>query len=431
MLSSKLHTSHQYTTAQRMQSNVDTKRRVNNVLSTFSEETIYRAFIVLCKNASVLSQKLVDICQHSNIFNKMDTIQQKIDTIKNQVKYTEDDLKNLFQIISKQNKIDTIQGASSTIDCSKLSDNIPTNGNHINEIITKAKDKLRDLFPSLRTMKKKEQEANNEIRLFITNLDVNTHVEQNENQFTNYIAFIKNHTELFAVVLPSMLITKKCPAWNEPNKVRKYWKLAQSHENKIINQTVTYYTDFWFKSTEPGKKPKPREFSDKNKAFIKGTLQKNQELNNESKNIPITNNKGKTQKLHIYYLLKVLYNYFGVDNDGENPDKAEIYDLLREYVIMMKNAFKTVNLSCADISYKIEHLKKRERARVTGELGAMTPEQLQIYNIRKTLELDVYTQQTTYSKQGYARDSEQARQIRKIRDDDVELGSDGNGGYTA
>ena len=90
-------------------SEIDTKRFFPVISNDFSEETIYNAFIILCKFKSSipLSEELALICvDKPDYLKKMDTIQEKIEKLKRDGRnYTKEHFLRLFQIVSRNNII--------------------------------------------------------------------------------------------------------------------------------------------------------------------------------------------------------------------------------------------------------------------------------------------------------------------------------------
>ena len=75
----------------------------------FSEDTIYRAFIIYCKynNNIVLSEELREICMAKpDDFNIEYSIQQKIDLLKDKgIKYDQENLQQLLQYVNYENRV--------------------------------------------------------------------------------------------------------------------------------------------------------------------------------------------------------------------------------------------------------------------------------------------------------------------------------------
>jgi len=92
-----------------MLSEINTKRTFPIISNDFSEETIYKAFIVLCKFQSSipLSEELATVCvDKPDYLKKMDTIQEKIAKLKRDGRnYTKEQFLRLFQIVSRNNVI--------------------------------------------------------------------------------------------------------------------------------------------------------------------------------------------------------------------------------------------------------------------------------------------------------------------------------------
>jgi hypothetical protein len=92
-----------------MLSTVDTKRIFPTISTAFSEETIYMAFIDLCKfQSSVpISQELATVCiSKPDYLSKNDTLLEKIAKLKREGRnYSKEAFLRLFQIVSRENII--------------------------------------------------------------------------------------------------------------------------------------------------------------------------------------------------------------------------------------------------------------------------------------------------------------------------------------
>jgi hypothetical protein len=92
-----------------MLSEVNTKRKFPEISNTYSEDTIYHAFIKLCnfQSSIPLTEELLTICiDKPDYLNKMDTIQEKIAKLKRDGRnYTNDEFLRLFQLVSRNNII--------------------------------------------------------------------------------------------------------------------------------------------------------------------------------------------------------------------------------------------------------------------------------------------------------------------------------------
>ena len=89
--------------------NENTKVIYPELIDTFSETTIYRAFLHYCKfNTGIqLSDDLLEICKKNEAdFNIFDSIEHKINVMKSEgLNYTESDLYNLLLVINKRNLV--------------------------------------------------------------------------------------------------------------------------------------------------------------------------------------------------------------------------------------------------------------------------------------------------------------------------------------
>ena len=266
-----------------MLSEVNTKRIYPNISNDFSEETIYGAFITLCKfQSSVpLSEELATICiDKPDYLNKMDSIQEKIEKLKRDGRnYTNQQFLRLFQIASRNNiiKLSLSSKDTSCVDALQkllLLFEKEDNGD-VPKALTQKLDALVQNYDlsidedtremrvlnnylqitivSMRTeilefIKSKSKITTLEltnITNFLTDLSKWRFNETNRNEnikisddgLNNSITFLKNFISLFAVVFPSMIINKQIQSIEVP----KYWGLSRDHENDIKEMVSSYY----------------------------------------------------------------------------------------------------------------------------------------------------------------------------------------------
>lgn len=266
-----------------MLSDVNTKRIYPMVTNEFSEETIYHAFITLCKfQSSVpLDEQLATVCvDKPDYLNKMDTIQEKIEKLKRDGRnYTKEQFLRLFQIVSRNN---IIQMALSKKNASCI-DNLKhlltvldeENNENVPKALTQKLEKIVDMYDAsiqedtrdMRELKNYLQTSNDlmkkdvidfiktkgkigslefkNISKFLNELSVwnydknprNVDIKISDDGLYNYINFYKNFISLFAVVFPSMIINQKMQTILPP----KYWKVSQNHANDIKEMVSSFY----------------------------------------------------------------------------------------------------------------------------------------------------------------------------------------------
>jgi hypothetical protein len=356
-LSLLLHDINIITNAVILLSKENSKRIFPVVSNTFSEETIYYAFISLCKfhSDTPLSPDVLSICNDKpDYLKKMDTIQEKISKLKNDGRnYTNEQFLRLFQIASRHNILDisfetnyytVIQNLQHLLN--RLHDTndetVPTLlVEHLNgllethDVLLKEKEDKKNI--KMRNMKNYLQTAiqnmrpelieflKNRAKLrpikltnlsnFINNLGVwnsnetirNADIKISDDQLNNYVNFMKNFIESFVIIFPSIIINKQ--TFNIQNN--NSWKISQVHMQGLSEKISNFY--------EPLEK-----FYD-NKHIIKvlkeiKTISKGIHL--LSKNTPILTNiqigdttfyssfdKKIIMLLYEYYVLSVLTDY--------------------------------------------------------------------------------------------------------------------------
>jgi hypothetical protein len=342
-----------------MLSEVTTKRNFPVVSNEFNEETIYRAFIVLCKFQSSipLSEELASICvDKPDYLEKMDTIQEKISKLKRDGRnYTKEQFLRLFQMVSRNNVIKLTLGTKNMTCVDNLKKVLlildEENNENVSKSLTQKLDKLVETYDiqieedtkEMRNLKDYLQSSIDKMRSellefiklkaklgslelknitkFITEIsiwrfDKNTRNSENkisDDGLYNYINFMKSYIELFVVVFPSMIINQKTQSIEPP----KYWGLAKDHANDVKDMVSEFY------------RPIEKFYGD---MIIKNVLNeiiiKSRGTYLLSQNTPILTNikigekevysvfdKRITTLLYEYYFLSVLTDYMYLTKD--------------------------------------------------------------------------------------------------------------------
>ena len=359
-----------------MLSDINTKRTFPVLSNDFSEETIYHAFITLCKfQSSVpLSEELATFCVDKPLYlKKMDSIQEKITKLKRDGRnYTKEQFLRLFQIVSRNNIIN-ISLDSKNIQCV---DNLTTlllqfdkdNDENIPQVFIQKLDKLLDTYDvkieedtkEMRNLKDYLQTSINQMRnellefikikskvssselknitKFIQNISVwsfdetprNVDIKISDDGLYNYVNFIKNYIELFVIIFPSMILNQRIQTIEPP----KYWGLAKNHANEVKEMVSNFY------------KPIEKFYGNSSiKNILNEVMVKSRGIYLLSQNTPVLTNikienkeiynsfdKRITMLLYEYYLLSVLTDYIYltkdpsmvtrilIDNDKDNSD---------------------------------------------------------------------------------------------------------------
>jgi hypothetical protein len=266
-----------------MLSEVNTKRLYPEISNEFSEETIYYAFITLCKfQSSVpLMEELASVCvDKPDYLNKMDTIQEKIAKLKRDGRnYTKSQFLRLFQIVSRNNIIHMSLHNKETSCVSELKELLQQLDDANTEIVSKAflqkmdnlvenaDVQLEEDIPDMRLLKNYLASTNEKMRkellnfiktkARLTNLEFknitkflneltiwrfdeeqrNTDIKISDDSLYNYINFFKNFISLFHVVFPNMIINNKVQKIEPP----KYWGISMDHAEDIKSMVTSFY----------------------------------------------------------------------------------------------------------------------------------------------------------------------------------------------
>jgi hypothetical protein len=271
-----------------MLSEINTKRMFPEVSNEFSEETIYYAFINLCKFQSSipLSEDLASICvDKPDYLNKMDTIQEKIAKLKRDGRnYTKQQFLRLFQIVSRNNIIKislSSNNESNNESCieylKKTLDKLDAdNDENIPKALTQKLERLvesydvsleedtrdmrnlkdylatsnehmkKDIIEFIKTKGKISNLELKNITNFLNNLSIwkfdenkrNIDTKISDDAMYNNVNFFKNFISLFSIVFPSMIINQKIQSIEPP----KYWGITKVHANDVKEMVSSFYS---------------------------------------------------------------------------------------------------------------------------------------------------------------------------------------------
>jgi hypothetical protein len=376
-----------------MLSEIDTKRHFPAILNDFSEETIYKAFIMLCKFQSSipLTDDLASICvDKPDYLQKMDTIQEKISKLKRDGRnYTTEQFDRLFQLVSRHNIINISLGKTKANCVDMLSlvlqkldedndENVPKaltqklenlvenydvmieedtrEIRHMKDYLQLSINKMRQELIDFLKMKAKLNALDfNNITKFIKNISIwrfdETDEEGTNNKISddglyNYTMFMKTYIHMFSIVFPTMIINQQMQEIKAP----KYWGLSTSHSDDVKDMLSNYY--------------RPIE------KFYGNTTIKNvlNEMRTKSRGIyllsqttPILTNiklgdkemhnvfdKRVTTLLYEYYLLSVFSDYVSLTKDPSmitrmlvdpDPDKDELSTYSADFLVEQQMRF--------------------------------------------------------------------------------------------
>jgi len=266
-----------------MLSTVDTKRLFPEIPENFSEETIYRAFIDLCKfQSSVpIDEDLATICINKpDYLTKNDTLQEKIVKLKRDGRnYTKESFLRLFQIVSRNNIIRISLSYSPPSYSDNLRKQLLTMDNEDDNTLSRGfRQKLETLLDTydiaiqedteeMRAMKNYLAHSNELMRKdivdfikrkakigtgelkrianFLKDITVwdsdlkprNKNAKISDDTMYNYINFYKTFISLLSTVLPTMILNKQTQTIEAP----AYWGVSQKHAIDLKNIVEGYY----------------------------------------------------------------------------------------------------------------------------------------------------------------------------------------------
>ena len=359
----------------------DTKIKFPPLSNIFSEDTIYTAFIYYCNfnNNMPINDNLLPVCINKpEDFDKNINIKENIKILKNQGRmYTIDTFNELILQINKLNivNLDLIHKDKSNIQQMRdLIKRMIDNNNSIgNDFLTEFSEVLdsynisEDSQNHTRSLKnllgEKRDIYKNKIKQFINNFAtqktnekdniincINTIMEFNKigNEYfmnskdeTTYkaIQFVKNSIFSFIYVFPNIIINK---VDYQSIKIPNYWKLSESHNNKIKEYVKNIYEPLSNYYNEETIIP----LLNKNQRNLKD-LFKLIELTNLHANI-ITNNNEEIKSildsslmngLFEFYFLYIINNLIDYTDDlslisSETITKSEVPDIITTDVVI-------------------------------------------------------------------------------------------------
>jgi len=246
----------------------------------YNNDTIYTAFIVLCKFNSIIpiSPELDAICGGKpDYFVKTDSISEKIRKLKQEGKnYNNDSLLRLLQYTSKQNIVhislddssitqiqklrnvlDDIQRDEDEIVSSSLVQNIDSILDTFDIAVTEDTEDMRNLKNYLGRVNKEmkieiydfisknsglSKHAINEIKVFLNTFlkwGNNKNEDISDDSTYNLVNFVKEYIKNMLITFPEIILNK---VDYQSIKIPNYWGLSQRHVGDIKNIVSDYYS---------------------------------------------------------------------------------------------------------------------------------------------------------------------------------------------
>ena len=266
----------------------DTRRKYIKLPSDFSEDTIYRAFIVLCKyhNEMPISDELKAICMNKPTnFDSGDSMEESIRKLKSDGKlFNNASLQQLLRIVNKTNSVNfKISRPSVHANVNVLKDilnslndrdmeNIPQvfinkflemidtdkvdiNGifedtkemrafkNYLATINEKMENDIIGIMNKSSKMKKSDLKLLNEQFKTVINFKEtgnNTFIESEDETVYKMVQFIKNALRDITRVFPNMILNKV--EYDEDTVIPKHWDLSKKHATDIKKILINRYS---------------------------------------------------------------------------------------------------------------------------------------------------------------------------------------------
>ena len=345
----------------------NTKPIYPSLLNEFSEETIYRAFIVYCKfNSKVaIDPVLQAVClEKPEDFNISDSIDNKIEKLKLSGKrYGQRELQDLLLIINRKNivnlklsykAVSELEKFRELINYSDHSDstafprqfrqlllnyidryNIENSNtesanpliNYLdvsnNEMLATIVRFLENNLPKHKDNKIVLDSIKN-ITLFET-ADKNDIISGLDETTYKITDFIKNVLRFICEVFPNIIINKVDPC-SSGCKIPKHWNLSEFHNNDLMNILNKYYEHFkvLFEPDDVIDYILKRVQEDNKEIYQYAALTKYYApIKNNTSSAKSVFSSDLTIQLFKYYFYSTLLNFTGLVNGGDAMEKGE------------------------------------------------------------------------------------------------------------
>lgn len=428
----------------------DTRVNYPELPPGFSEETIYKAFIIYCKyNSNIpLNENLRLVCMEKpDDFDIKLSMSEKIKLLKNNnIKYDNNQLLNLMNIVNEENIVDV---KTRTLNFS----NIQKMRIHLEDLKNKNQDLISEEFQNLMieyldrfgTIEKDSESSRNlKDYLFTQNKELFNNIKnfqtknsslnkRNTNKFidclkdlTNFEEnndnteiftmsnFIKNTFCLFSKVYPNIIINS---VDYEDIPIPKHWNLSPIHNEDVKNQAKMHF------------KPLVKFYNDKtlinllqyfqNNTYILSELINNTILLLPNNNIEFIFDQSLIKLLFNYYILTLINHlislidkqeiYENIEKDdvqevdieisptdsslleiisGNKKDiSTKVSDLISNFLEIICNDKKSINLNYTQLMEKVTRSSEKEKDMIVEFLTNLTDEQREVENIFKIFRL--------------------------------------------
>ena len=405
-------------------SNINTKNKYPNIISEFSEKTIYTAFIYFCKFKSLIPihEDLLPICTNkpdTGIINSNDSLDRIIQKLKEDGRnYTNEQILRLLQIISQHNiiniNLDTPE-ISSITKLIKLLESIDEENDEVVEkslrnLISNSLDtfdiatenytkEVKDLnnfllkhisemkeeiieFVKQNTSKKITNSSIRKMSKTIQNLsnwssDSSTKNDNNkisDDKLYNIVNFHKNFIDNFVCIFPNIILNKV--NYDEVH-IPNYYGFSKNHASKLKKYIGGYYEKLKNFYGNPTLQNILTTIQKSSKNLIKianATPCFTSIKISEDKIIKPVFDERTSNFLFEYYLLRVLINYIELsDSDemivSEIKKKTEITDIFAvEYLEETETRIDLSMTSRQETDTRLLTGNKKELRQQTAEL---------------------------------------------------------------
>uniref|UniRef100_A0A6C0JWI0 Uncharacterized protein n=1 Tax=viral metagenome TaxID=1070528 RepID=A0A6C0JWI0_9ZZZZ len=422
----------------------DTRIHYPDILSTFDEETIYKAFIHYCNfNSTVpLNEALRAICMdNSTKFKANSTLQEKISMLKQDGKqYNLGMLHQLLEVIHKTNQF-TVQMQTFEINpIQKIIDRITYEQDHettlpepfikhmLDVLHADGKDVNRELKNYLATTndllltslsdfirRNSNTKTHTSFMKYITELlDLNT-----ETNLYNLISVMKNNIHNMVRVYPNIILNK---VKYDNVRIPACWNLSEKHQNDLKLQTMEHFKPLHTFYNDSDIEKFMRVFQTETQSVVLLAMDTMCYESNKD-NVPFFERR-TTQLLYKFYLLHVCTQmvslvsreefYNSVVQRPSNPllsasqlgqETGEIEPLLEmtmgekqtmsEKMSQLITGFlsigykeqTSVNISYDDLMDKVVRSKEKEKDGIVEYLTELTTEEREIENMFKNFRI--------------------------------------------
>ena len=425
----------------------NTKNKYPGLPNEFTEETIYRAFLLFCQfqTQKPIPENLISVCNEKPGFDTrklslVETIQKmKMDGRH----YTNESFLRLLQLVNKENEINipTTQNVLSSLEkmrniVDSLSD---TPSSFLPEELIQHLQHVLDDFDHVETGSdvarslRNYLSSRNEAMIKQINVFVEKYKSRNIGKYKNFaeflsklmswrwmdhedetdnveadnaFQFIKSYLDNFVSVFPNIIMNNI--DYKDPlSTARRHWNLSQSHFKKVSDKVTDYYKELKLFYDAGDLNTTLSEIQTKKKGFlslVKEIIYYKPFYNATGEKISPTFDRRTCFLLleHLLYLLFTEYIRLSQTGEGEEHEEIEMgtgenkkvttstANMLLVFSQMMMEHKKIVDKSYEDIVDAVFKLKEGEKDIMTDRLNKMTEEERNADKILKNNKLGVW-----------------------------------------